>query len=183
MKAMVLREKGAPFSFEDVPDPTPGAGEAVARVLACGAGLTVHHARAGRVEADYPVIIGHEVAGEIVETGRGVESVKAGDIVTFHCYLTCGRCRWCRVNREPLCDDMAGFVGRHRDGGYAEYVTCPRGTTSACPKGWTTGRIRRRSPSSATPSSPPTRWCAARASRRWRPSPSSARAEAWGRTW
>lgn len=135
MKAMVLREKGAPFSFEDVPDPTPGAGEAVARVLACGAGLTVHHARAGRVEADYPVIIGHEVAGEIVETGRGVESVKAGDIVTFHCYLTCGRCRWCRVNREPLCDDMAGFVGRHRDGGYAEYVSLPARNYIRVPEG------------------------------------------------
>ena len=120
MKAMVLREKGAPFSFEDVPDPAPGAGEAVARVIACGSGLTIHHARAGRAEIDYPMIIGHEVVGEIVETGGGVSNVKAGDIVTFHCYLTCGHCRWCRVNREPICDNMAGFIGRHRDGGYAE---------------------------------------------------------------
>ncbi len=125
MKAMVLRERGAPFSLEEVPEPKPGAGEAVARVLACGSGLTIHHARAGRVEVDYPIIIGHEVVGEIVETGGGVENVKAGDVVTFHCYLTCGRCRWCRVNREPLCDNMAGFVGRHRDGGYAEYVNLP----------------------------------------------------------
>ncbi len=125
MKAMALREKGAPFSLEDVPDPRPGDGEAVARVIACGSGLTIHHARAGRVEIDYPMIIGHEVVGEIVETGSGVSNLEVGDIVTFHCYLTCGHCRWCRVNREPICDNMAGFIGRHRDGGYAEYINLP----------------------------------------------------------
>ena len=48
MKAMVLREKGAPFSFEDVPDPASGVGEAVTRVITCGAGLTIHHASAER---------------------------------------------------------------------------------------------------------------------------------------
>ena len=135
MKAMVLREKGAPFSYEDVPDPTPGEGEAVARVIACGSGLTIHHARAGRVDIDYPMIIGHEVVGEIVETGAGVSNVKAGDVVTFHCYLTCGHCRWCRVNREPLCDNMAGFVGRHLDGGYAEYINLPAQNYVHLPEG------------------------------------------------
>ena len=135
MKAMVLREKGAPFSYEDVPDPAPGEGEAVARVIACGSGLTIHHARAGRVDIDYPMIIGHEVVGEIVETGAGVSNVKAGDVVTFHCYLTCGHCRWCRVNREPLCDNMAGFVGRHLDGGYAEYINLPAQNYVHLPEG------------------------------------------------
>ncbi len=135
MKAMVLRGRGAPFSLEDVPDPAAGAGEAVARVIACGAGLTIHHARAGRVAVDYPVIIGHEVVGEIVETGAGVANVRAGDAVTFHCYLTCGDCRWCRVNREPLCDNLAGFVGRHCDGGYAEYVKLPARNFIPLPEG------------------------------------------------
>lgn len=125
MKAMVLRAKNEPFVLEERPTPTAGPGEAVARVIACGSGLTIHHARAGRVEVNYPIIIGHEVLGEIVETGPGVQGLKTGDIVTFHCYLTCGRCRWCRVNREGLCDNMAGFVGRHVDGGYAEYLTLP----------------------------------------------------------
>lgn len=125
MKAMVLRRKNEPFTLEERPDPKAGPGEAVARVIACGSGLTIHHARAGRVEVNYPIIIGHEVLGEIVETGPSVQDFKPGDIVTLHCYLSCGHCRWCRVNREALCDNLAGFVGRHVDGGYAEFIKLP----------------------------------------------------------
>lgn len=125
MKAMVLRAKNEPFILEERPDPTAGPGEAVGRVIACGSGLTIHHARAGRVAVTYPIIIGHEVLGEIVETAPDVQGFKTGDIVTLHCYLTCGQCRWCRVNRGPLCDNLAGFVGRQVDGGYAEYIKLP----------------------------------------------------------
>ncbi|OGP68858.1 MAG: hypothetical protein A2170_07810 [Deltaproteobacteria bacterium RBG_13_53_10] len=125
MKAMVLRQKNEPFVLENRPDPKAGAGEAVARVIACGSGLTIHHARAGRVAINYPVIIGHEVLGEIVETGPGVRGLKVGDIVTVHAYLSCGYCHWCRVNRESLCDNLAGFVGRQVEGGYAELIKLP----------------------------------------------------------
>ncbi len=122
MKAQVLREPGAPFVSETLPDPTPGPGEAVARVLACGAGLTIHHVRAGRVPVEYPRVIGHEVAGEIVATGAGVTGLSAGDPVTVYFYLTCGYCKWCRTDRENLCENWGGYVGRHVDGGYAEYI-------------------------------------------------------------
>jgi D-arabinose 1-dehydrogenase-like Zn-dependent alcohol dehydrogenase len=125
MKAMVLKEKNAPFVMEERPDPTPGPGEAVARVIACGSGLTIHHARAGRAQVNYPVIIGHEVLGEITAVGEGVARLSEGDPVTMHCYLTCGHCHWCRTDREALCDNLAGFVGRHMDGGYAEYIKLP----------------------------------------------------------
>ena len=50
MKAMLLTGAGRPLVLENVPDPRPGPGEAVAKVFACGAGLTVHHARAGRLK-------------------------------------------------------------------------------------------------------------------------------------
>ncbi len=135
MKAMVLRAKKEPFVLEERSNPQAGPGEAVARVFACGSGLTIHHARAGRVEVNYPIIIGHEVLGEIVETGPGVQGLKAGDIVTCHAYATCGHCRWCRVNREPLCDNLIGFVGRHIDGGYAEYIKLPARTFVPVPDG------------------------------------------------
>ena len=135
MKAMVLRQKNEPFVLEERPDPKAGPGEAVVRVIACGSGLTIHHARAGRVAVDYPIIIGHEVLGEIVETGPGVQGCKTGDIVTLHCYLTCGHCRWCRVNRESLCDNLAGFVGRQVDGGYAEYLKLPARNFVHIPEG------------------------------------------------
>ena len=54
MKAMVLKTTETPFVMETVPDPGPGPGEAVARVLACGAGLTIHHTRAGRMPVGVP---------------------------------------------------------------------------------------------------------------------------------
>ncbi|MEQ8194021.1 MAG: zinc-binding dehydrogenase [Rhodospirillales bacterium] len=125
MKAMVLTGPDKPFELLDVPDPVPGPGEAVARVLACGAGLTIQHTRAGRSKTDYPRIIGHEIAGEIVEVGKGVSDLKIGDPVTAYYYLTCGECRWCRADRETLCDNLKGTVGRHVDGGYAEFIKLP----------------------------------------------------------
>ena len=125
MKAMLLKAPGTPLALETIPDPQPDAGEAVARVLACGAGLTVHHARAGRLKMSYPRVLGHEITGEIVAVGAGVSSVRPGDGVTAYFYLTCGECRWCRVNRETLCENFRGYVGREVDGGYAEYIKLP----------------------------------------------------------
>ncbi len=135
MKAMVLKKKGEPFVMEDRPDPVPGPGEAVARVIACGSGLTIHHARAGRVAVNYPIIIGHEVLGEIAAVGEGVTLLSEGDPVTMHCYLTCGHCHWCRTDREALCENLAGFVGRHTDGGYAEYIKMPARNFVPIPEG------------------------------------------------
>jgi propanol-preferring alcohol dehydrogenase len=125
MKAMLLKAANTPLVMETVPDPVPGPGEAVAKVLACGAGLTIHHARAGRIKLDYPRILGHEITGEIVAVGAGVKQLRAGDAVTAYFYLTCGECHWCRINRATLCDKFGGYVGRAVDGGYAEYIKLP----------------------------------------------------------
>ena len=123
---MVLREPGKPFVEEEYPDPVPGPGEAVAKVLACGAGLTIHHARMGRVPGvDYPLIIGHEITAVITALGEGVEGLQEGDAVTAHFYVTCGRCKWCLINRETLCENFTGYVGRQVQGAYAEYIKLP----------------------------------------------------------
>jgi propanol-preferring alcohol dehydrogenase len=135
MKAMLLKAADTPLVLEDVPDPVPGAGEAVAKVHACGAGLTIHHARAGRIKLEYPRILGHEIAGEIVAVGAGVRNVKVGDGVTAYFYLTCGECRWCRTDRETLCDHFGGYVGREIDGGYAEYIKLPAPAFIPIPEG------------------------------------------------
>jgi propanol-preferring alcohol dehydrogenase len=135
MKALVLHGPNTPFSLEDVPDPAPGPGEAVAKVISCGAGLTIQHVKAGRAPVDYPRIIGHEITGEIAEVGAGVAGLKVGDPVTAYFYLTCGHCKWCRRNRETLCENFAGYVGRDIDGGYAEYLKLPAETFMKLPDG------------------------------------------------
>ena len=125
MKALVLHEAGAPFSLEEVPDPVPGPDDAVARVIACGAGLTIQHVKAGRTEVGFPRIIGHEITGVIEAVGRNVTGLAPGDPVTAYFYLTCGQCRWCRIDRETLCTNFGGYVGRACDGGYAELIRLP----------------------------------------------------------
>lgn len=126
MKAMVLREPGKPFTEEEYPDPEPGPGEAVAKILACGAGLTIHHARMGRTPGvEYPLVIGHEITGVLAAVGAGVEALREGDAVTAYFYVTCGACKWCRINRETLCENFGGYIGRQAQGAYAEYLKLP----------------------------------------------------------
>ena len=125
MKAMLLREPNTPFELVELPDPIAGAGEAVARVLTCGSGLTIQHAKAGRRQIPFPRIIGHEISAEIVEIGSGVTGLRTGDAVTAYFYLNCGSCRWCLGKLEPLCASGGGNVGLDCDGGYAEYIKLP----------------------------------------------------------
>jgi D-arabinose 1-dehydrogenase-like Zn-dependent alcohol dehydrogenase len=135
MKAMILKGPNTPFVLSNVPDPVPGPGEAVARVLACGSGLTIQHIKAGRIAADFPRIIGHEITGEIVAIGAGVKGLAVGDGVTSYYYLNCGHCRWCLSMLEPLCANSGGNVGRNCDGGYAEYIKLPAHLFIRFPKG------------------------------------------------
>ena len=125
MRAMMLRGPNLPFELVEQPDPVAAAGEAVARVLTCGSGLTIQHAKAGRRRIPFPRIVGHEITGEIVEVGTGVTGLSVGDAVTAYFYLNCGHCRWCLANFEPLCTSGGGNVGLNCDGGYAEYIKLP----------------------------------------------------------
>ncbi len=125
MKALLLRAPNAPFELTEVPDPVCGPGDAVARVLTCGAGLTIQHVKAGRTAATFPRILGHEITGEIVAVGAGVTDLAVDDAVTAYFYLFCGRCRLCVAAAEPLCEDQPGNVGRQCDGGYAEFLKLP----------------------------------------------------------
>jgi D-arabinose 1-dehydrogenase-like Zn-dependent alcohol dehydrogenase len=128
VKAQILYKGGDPFSLEDRPDPTPGPGEAVAKVLACGSGLTIHHIKAGRGEANFPIIIGHEITAEIVEIGAGgggPDNLAVGDAVTAYFYLIDGEDKWTRTGRAPISTVNRGYIGRQIDGGYAEYIKLP----------------------------------------------------------
>jgi len=132
----VLHGLGQPLRLEDVPTPEAGPTDVLVRVRACGIGLTVVNliATPGRVTS-YPRIPGHEIAGEIVGVGAAVRSVKIGQRVTSHFYLTCGQCRHCRGGRETLCLHSRGNIGSATDGGYAEYVVLPERNTVLIPDG------------------------------------------------
>ncbi|MDG2034396.1 MAG: alcohol dehydrogenase catalytic domain-containing protein, partial [Rhodospirillales bacterium] len=135
MKALQLHGPEQKFQLTDVPDPVAEPGEAVVKVLTCGSGLTIQHVKAGRTPVAYPRIIGHEITGEVVEIGQGVTSLAVGDAVTAYFYLTCGTCKWCLRNRETLCENFGGYVGRAVDGGYAEYIKLPASTFLILPDG------------------------------------------------
>ena len=135
MKALVLENQGEPFVLKDVPDPKAGPAEAVAKVLACGAGLTIQHYKIGRSHIETPRIIGHEITAEIVEIGPGVSNVKVGDAVTAYYYLNRGYCPNCMANLEPHCENLKGNVGKDCDGGYAEFIKLPAHNFMVLPEG------------------------------------------------
>jgi len=133
---MVLRELGGPLRLEDFPVPKIGPNDALLRVRASGAGLTVVIMTANPgIVTSYPRIPGHEVAGEVVEVGPQVENVKKGDRVACHFYLTCKACQFCRSGRETLCRNFGGYLGMAADGGYAEYMAVPALNLCSIPEG------------------------------------------------
>jgi propanol-preferring alcohol dehydrogenase len=133
---MVLHELGGPLRLEEVALPKLGPGDALLRVSATGAGLTVLIMTANPgIVTSYPRIPGHEVAGEVVEVGAQVQNVKKGDRVACHFYLTCKACQFCRSGRETLCRNFGGYLGMAADGGYAEYMAAPALNLCRIPEG------------------------------------------------
>lgn len=126
MRAMVLHEFSGPLHAETVPDPVPGHGEAVIRVRACAVDqfdLTIRNGK--NPGTKLPVILGHEVAGEVAALGEGVRGLKVGGRVASTLYVTCGRCRPCRTGAETVCENFLGYLGAQFDGGYAELMKAP----------------------------------------------------------
>ena len=94
-------------------DPVPAADEVLLRVERVGiCGSDVHYYRDGRVGAfvpSQPFVIGHEVAGEVVEAGAAVDHPRVGDRVAVDPSQACRRCTWCRDGRSNLCPEMRYF--------------------------------------------------------------------------
>ena len=103
---------------EELADPVAGPGEVICRVLACGVcGSDVSETYVSR---KLPAVLGHEVVGEVLETGAGVESVAPGDRVVIHHHAPCGTCRACGAGHETLCDQFRSTA--LDPGGFAERV-------------------------------------------------------------
>jgi alcohol dehydrogenase, propanol-preferring len=123
MRAMILDAPGQALRSDTLADPTPGDGQVLVRVGACGLCRTDLHVVDGELtRPKLPLIPGHQVVGEVVATGRTVDIVRVGDRVGIPWLgWTCGACNYCTTGRENLCD-RARFTGYDIDGGYAEYT-------------------------------------------------------------
>ncbi|MBD0381337.1 NAD(P)-dependent alcohol dehydrogenase [Paenibacillus sedimenti] len=125
MRAAVLDR---PFSIEvkQVPIPLPKPDEALIKVYCIGVcGSDVHyyeHGKIGRYKVKQPIILGHELAGEVISVGDAVTNVTVGDRVAVEPGITCGRCEYCKSGRYNLCPDVVFMATPPVDGAWAEYV-------------------------------------------------------------
>src|SRR5437870_7673297 len=122
MRGAFCRAPGT-LVVEDVPHPTPGAGEVVVRVSHCGiCGSDLHWYHGQMV---LPVgCPGHEISGEVADAGAGVTSLKAGDAVALEGIASCGSCRYCLAGDYQRCPAV-GVVGMTLPGGFADYIKMP----------------------------------------------------------
>jgi L-iditol 2-dehydrogenase len=129
MKALLLSEYKH-LSIADLPAPTPGAGEVLIRVAACGiCGSDVHGYDGSSGRRIPPIVMGHEAAGVVAALGQGATGYGVGDRVTFDSTVYCGKCEFCQRGEVNLCNDRQ-VVGvscgdYRRAGAFAEYVTVP----------------------------------------------------------
>jgi 2-desacetyl-2-hydroxyethyl bacteriochlorophyllide A dehydrogenase len=133
MKAVVIPEPGS-LSVERLDDPAPDPGDVVVKVDSCGICGTDLHLLDGEFPTRYPLVPGHEFAGEVVAVGRGVEGVREGGFVAVDPSLYCGHCSFCRVGRGNLCENW-GAIGVTQDGGCADFVKVPAANAHHLPDG------------------------------------------------
>jgi len=130
MKALVKKQAGPGLWLEEVPDPKPGPGEVLIRVLRTGICGTDLHIESWNEWAQHtikpPLVVGHEFVGEVMQLGEGVTSVFPGELVGAEGHIVCGRCRNCLAGRRALCANTVG-IGVQRDGAFAERIVMPAG--------------------------------------------------------
>src|SRR2546421_12553755 len=125
MRAVQLTESGKALAQADIPIPEIGSSDVLIRVAAAGICHSDAHYRAGISKIDdLPLILGHEVAGRVEEAGSDATQLSAGDRVCVHYLVHCGRCEFCVRGLEQFCRS-GQMIGKHRDGGYAEFVKVP----------------------------------------------------------
>jgi len=141
MKAMLLtrlgpvREDVPPLEMVDRPAPAIGDADLLLRVTACGVCHTELDEIEGRTPPPVlPVVPGHQVVGRVAAAGRGTNRFVEGDRVgVAWIFSACGKCEFCRSDRENLCPRFRA-TGRDADGGYAEYLRVPEAFAHRIPE-------------------------------------------------
>jgi D-arabinose 1-dehydrogenase-like Zn-dependent alcohol dehydrogenase len=125
MKVIRLVAIGSPLEETKIEIPSVGPRDVLIRIKAAGICHSDAHYRAGVSPVkQLPLTLGHEIAGVVERTGDAVKNFKTGDRVCVHYLVTCGRCACCDAGNEQFCA-TAEMIGKHRDGGYAEFIAVP----------------------------------------------------------
>jgi len=133
MRAARLVQVGKPLEDAEIPIPEIGPDEVLIRVQAAGICHSDAHYRAGISRIDnLPLTLGHEVAGRVEKVGTDVSNVRPGDRVCIHYLVHCGSCEFCVRGLEQFCRS-GQMIGKHRDGGYAEFIKVPARNAIALP--------------------------------------------------
>ena len=133
MRAVRLTQIGNPLENADVPVPEIGPNDVLIRVAAGGICHSDAHYRSGISKIDkLPLTLGHEVAGRVEEVGSDVTHLSTGDRVCVHYLVHCGSCKFCLRGLEQFCPS-GQMIGKHRDGGYAEFIKVPGANAFSLP--------------------------------------------------
>ncbi len=129
MKAVRKSTAGPGAELVEVGVPAPAEDEVLVKVAStsiCGTDLHIYQWNewANRRIVNLPQTLGHELAGEVVEIGSRVHSVKIGDYVSAETHIPCGRCWACRTDKQHICLNLK-ILGVDRDGCFATYITVP----------------------------------------------------------
>ena len=130
MKALILKKTTSllknkkPLQLVDIPQPIPKDNQILVKVSACGVCHTELDEIEGRTPPPFfPMVLGHQVVGKVVDAGKNVTKHKIGNRVGIAwIYSACGKCEFCLSGNENLCPDFKA-TGRDAFGGYAEYMT------------------------------------------------------------
>jgi len=125
MRAVQLTEIGKALTDADITIPKIGSSDVLIRVAAAGICHSDAHYRAGISKIDnLPLTLGHEIAGRVEKVGAHVTNVSVGTRVCVHYLVHCGKCEFCVRGLEQFCRS-GQMIGKHRDGGYAEFIKVP----------------------------------------------------------
>ncbi|MBI3177919.1 MAG: L-threonine 3-dehydrogenase [Chloroflexi bacterium] len=126
MKAVVKPGPQPGLELTQRPIPEAGPGEVLVKVRAasiCGTDLHIYNWDAwAQSRIRPPVIVGHEVCGDVVARGAMVTEPQIGDFVSLESHVICNICQYCRTGRGHICENTR-LIGVDRDGGFAEYIT------------------------------------------------------------
>lgn len=138
IKAIVKNKKEKGLELIDVEKPAPKKGEILVKVKAtsiCGTDVHIYDWGAwAQSRIKPPLIIGHEVAGEVVELGNGVQGFEKGDLVSAETHIYCNECFQCKIGNRHVCEKMKIF-GVDINGVFAEYAVIPAQNAWKNPKG------------------------------------------------